>query len=128
MKKIAETCGRVVSVDGVTKITDPVQIELGRFFQKNMPRLVALLYWKPMLRDCLVTPTDLKPMCTLLSEMWIAPPPSKHKWGCQLHTLTRDGDATSIILGDMGMPPTLSSEMWDATFALFRMGMSFVLF
>jgi hypothetical protein len=58
----------------------------------------------------------------------MAPPPSEQKWGCQLHLLKRDWDATSIILGDMGMPLTLSLEMWDATSTLFRMGMSFVLF
>ena len=56
-KKTAETCGRVVSADGVTKTTDPVQVELGSFFQNKLPKLVALFYWKPMLRDCLVTPT-----------------------------------------------------------------------
>ena len=53
---------------------------------------------------------------------------SEQTWGCQLYFLKRIGVATSIILGDMEMPLTLSLEMWDATSTLFRMGTSLVLF
>ena len=42
-KKSADTYGRVTSVACATKTTDQVQVELGSFFQKNLPKLTVPL-------------------------------------------------------------------------------------